>query len=96
MFIEEDDNEKNLNDNNTEDIEVVLGDNSILEISAVGDMMNDLRPKDSVNNRKKVIIPQVKKNVVPKENKKSEDDEEKKSDDNSDENNDNNDKKDNE
>lgn len=50
--------EKNVNN---EEIEVVFGDDSVLNISAVGDMMNDLRPKDSVKNRKKVIIPIAKK-----------------------------------
>lgn len=50
--------EKNVN---SEEIEVVFGDDSVLNISAVGDMMNDLRPKDSVKNRKKVIIPIAKK-----------------------------------
>lgn len=38
---------------NTDEIEVVFGDDSVLNISAVGDCMNDLRPKDSVKNRKK-------------------------------------------
>lgn len=47
--------------NNTDEIEVVFGDDSVLNISAVGDCMNDLRPKDSVKNRKKVIIPIAKK-----------------------------------
>ena len=46
---------------NSEEIEVVFGDDSVLNISEVGDMMNDLRPKDSVKNRKKVIIPIAKK-----------------------------------
>lgn len=46
---------------NTDEIEVVFGDDSVLNISAVGDCMNDLRPKDSVKNRKKVIIPIAKK-----------------------------------
>lgn len=45
----------------TEEIEVVFGDDSMLNISEVGDCMNDLRPKDSVKNRKKVIIPVAKK-----------------------------------
>ena len=48
------------NENNNE-IEVVIGDDSILDISEVGDCMNDLRPKDSVKNRKNYIIPTVKK-----------------------------------
>ena len=42
------------NENNNE-IEVVIGDDSILDISEVGDCMNDLRPKDSVKNRKNYI-----------------------------------------
>lgn len=49
------------NKTNTDEIEVVFGDDSVLNISAVGDCMNDLRPKDSVKNRKKVIIPIAKK-----------------------------------
>ena len=43
------------NSNNTDDIEVVIGDDSVLNISEVGDIMNNLRPKDSVKNRKKFI-----------------------------------------
>ena len=39
-----------------EEIEVVIGDDSILNISEVGDCMNDLRPKDSVKKRKNFII----------------------------------------
>lgn len=54
---------------NSEEIEVVFGDESVLNISAVGDCMNDLRPKDSVKNRKKVIIPIAKKKREDKENK---------------------------
>lgn len=49
------------NKNNSEEIEVVFGDDSVLNISNVGDCMNDLRPKDSIKNRKKVIIPIAKK-----------------------------------
>ena len=44
-----------------EEIEVVIGDDSILNISEVGDCMNDLRPKDSVKKRKNFIIPIAKK-----------------------------------
>lgn len=54
---------------NSEEIEVVFGDESVLNISAVGDCMNDLRPKDSVKNRKKVIIPIAKKKREDKESK---------------------------
>ena len=53
-------NEKNEN-NQVEDIEVVIGDNSILEISEVGDCMNDLRPKTTDKKHKQVIIPKAKK-----------------------------------
>ena len=55
---------------NEEEIEVVIGDESVLNISEVNDCMNQLRPKDSVNNRKKFIIPSVKK----KKNKKKDED----------------------
>ena len=44
-----------------QDIEVVIGDDSILEISEVGDCMNELRPKSS-----------DKKSKNPKTNKKDE------------------------
>ena len=53
--------ENEIEKENNEEIEVVIGDDSILNISEVGDCMNDLRPKDSVNNRKKIIIPSAKK-----------------------------------
>lgn len=55
------------NKTNSEEIEVVFGDDSVLNISAVGDCMNDLRPKDSIKNRKKVIIPIAKKKREDKE-----------------------------
>ena len=51
-----------------EEIDVVIGDDSILIISEVGDCMNDLRPKDSVKKRKNFIIPIAKKKKN-KENK---------------------------
>ena len=57
---------------NSEEIEVVFGDGSVLNISEVGDCMNDLRPKDSVKNRKKVIIPIAKKKREEVENKEDE------------------------
>ena len=53
---------------NSEDIEVVIGDDSVLNISEVGDCMNDLRPKDSVKKRRNFIIPIAKKKK-DKENK---------------------------
>lgn len=60
---------ENKNQESNEDIEVVMGDGSSLNISEVGDCMNDLRPKDSVKNRKKVIIPVAKKKREDNENK---------------------------
>lgn len=64
-------NDENLEKNsNVEDIEVVIGDNSGLEISEVGDCMNDLRPKDSEKNKKQVIIPKAKNKEEQKEEKK--------------------------
>ena len=52
-----------------EEIEVVIGDDSILNISEVGDCMNNLRPKDAVSNRKKFIIPLSKMKKKKKEDK---------------------------
>ena len=46
---------------NEEEIEVVIGDDSVLNISEVNDCMNQLRPKDSVNNRKKIYYTFCKK-----------------------------------
>lgn len=44
---------------NNEEIEVVMGDDSILEISSVKDCMNDLRPK--TEKKKNIVIPGRKK-----------------------------------
>ena len=38
-------NMDNKENNQVEDIEVVIGDDSVLNISEVGDYMNDLKPK---------------------------------------------------
>lgn len=46
--------------NNENDIEVVIGDNSELDISDVSDCINNLRPKDS-SKKEKIIIPTEKK-----------------------------------
>ena len=45
------------------DIEIVMGDDSEfeLEISDVGDCMNDLRPKDHKKKKKEIVIPKIKK-----------------------------------
>jgi hypothetical protein len=53
--------EKDVKKEEIEEIEVVIGDDSILNISEVGDCMNDLRPKDSVKKRRNFIIPIAKK-----------------------------------
>lgn len=55
---------------NEEEIEVVIGDDSVLNISEVNDCMNPLRPKDSVNNRKNFIIPSAKKKNKKKDKDK--------------------------
>ena len=60
--------EKEVKKEEIEEIEVVIGDDSILNISEVGDCMNDLRPKDSVKKRRNFIIPIAKKKK-DKENK---------------------------
>lgn len=51
------------NEDNNDNIEVVIGDDSVLNISEVNDCMNTLRPKDSVTKRKKFIIPLAKKKI---------------------------------
>ena len=43
------------------EIEIVIGDDSTLEISDVGDCMNDLRPKDHEKKKKEIVIPKTKK-----------------------------------
>ena len=60
--------EKEVKKEEIEEIEVVIGDDSVLNISEVGDCMNDLRPKDSVKKRRNFIIPIAKKKK-DKENK---------------------------
>lgn len=46
-----------------QEIKIVMGDDSSfeLEISDVGDCMNDLRPKDREKNKKGIVIPKTKK-----------------------------------
>ena len=45
------------------EIEIVMGDDSNfeLEISDVGDCMNNLRPKDREKKKKEIVIPKTKK-----------------------------------
>ncbi len=52
---------ENKENNKVEDIEVVIGDDSILNISEVGDYMSNLKPKTSEKKSKNVIIPKTKK-----------------------------------
>ena len=51
---------KNEKKNNSNDIEVVVGDDSELFISEVSDCINNLRPKDA-SSKDKIIIPTEKK-----------------------------------
>lgn len=43
-----------------DDIEIIVGDDSDLEISDIGDFINNLRPKINVRD-KKIVIPKVNK-----------------------------------
>ena len=52
---------------NINDFEVVIGDDSVLNISEVGDCMNQLRPKDQAKKRKNFIIPVAKKKIPKNE-----------------------------
>ena len=47
--------------NEDTEIEIVIGDDSNLEISDVGDCMNNLRPKDHDKKKKGIVIPKTKK-----------------------------------
>ena len=49
--------EKNKNNN----LEIIIGDNTNLEISEAKDCVNSLRPKDKKNMKNKVIVPKSKK-----------------------------------
>ena len=53
------------------EIKVVIGDDSVLNISEVGDYMNDLKPKTSEKKNKQIIIPKVKKKDEKKDEKKN-------------------------
>ncbi len=46
---------------NENEIEIIMGDNSNLDISGVGDCVNELRPKAHEPNPKKLVIPKAKK-----------------------------------
>lgn len=51
--------QENISENN--DIEIVFGDDSNLDISDVGDCMNNLRPKDREKKKQGIVIPKTKK-----------------------------------
>ncbi len=71
----------NVEDSQVDDIEVVLGDKSDLEISEVGDITNDLRPKDAETNRiTNVIVPRELKTKESSEEDDEDDEDEKKED----------------
>ena len=57
-------------ENENKDFEIVMGDDTELNISEVGDIMNNLKPNTS-DKKKNIIIPVSKK----KEQKEKEDDE---------------------
>lgn len=46
---------------NENEIEIIMGDDSNLDISDVGDYVNDLKPKAHENQKKKFVIPKSKK-----------------------------------
>lgn len=58
MKFEEKNKKKEKEENN--EIEIVMGDDSSLEISGVEDCMNDLRPKDRQKTKKEIVIPKPK------------------------------------
>ena len=58
------DNSENRSPN---DIEVVIGDDSDLEISNVGDYIGSFKPKTHDNKKKNVVIPKA--NIKKKKNK---------------------------
>ena len=53
--------EENKKDNEqNDDLEIIMGDNTKLEISEAKDCVNSLRPKDKKNMKDKVIVPKTK------------------------------------
>ena len=70
------DSEENKNLEN-KDLEIIMGENSDLEISEVGDMINDLKPNTS-KEKKSIIIPismNKSQNVNNENNNENEEDE---------------------
>ena len=58
-------------DSENKELEIIMGDDSELNISEVGDIMNNLKPNTS-EKKKNIIIPIIKKKV---ENKDDDEDE---------------------
>lgn len=56
---------------NNKNLEIVMGDDSFLEFSDVGDCVNTLRPKNKTKS-KKVIIPKTQQERMNEKNKKTE------------------------
>ena len=54
--------EENKKDNEqNDDLEIIMGDNTNLEISEAKDCVNSLRPKDKKSMKNKVIVPKSNK-----------------------------------
>ena len=71
-----------MNSEENKDLEIIMGGDSDLEISEVGDIMNDLKPNTS-KEKKTIIIPQSMKknqNNKNKENKNNNDEDNEKED----------------
>lgn len=56
-----DKNKEDVKNEEKNEIEIIIGDDSKLEISSVGDCMNNLRPKDHEKQKKQIVIPKIKK-----------------------------------
>ena len=54
-------------DSENKELEIVIGDDSELNISEVGDIMNNLKPNTS-KKKKNIIIPAIKKKNENKDN----------------------------
>ena len=53
--------ENKKNNEKDDDLEIIIGDNTNLEISEAKDCVNSLRPKDKKNMKNNVIVPKSKK-----------------------------------
>lgn len=62
-------------DSENKDLEIVMGDDSELDISSVGDIMNNLKPNTS-EKKKNIIIPLAKKKTEENEDEETSEDNE--------------------